>query len=247
MVILKDGVRSNMSVIVSVCSPNFCLLMADKRLVEYNYQQNTPTVVSEDFLKITKLNQNVIYGMAGMLFPDEPITSALAGSSALAANSALDNTKAVNSALNYNDISNNSALNYNDISNADVDDIANSVITFLNKRRFTLILPRNYFIGGKKSNGDFCLYTISINSNTYKPIVEMCSFGKNSDAQGIKIALALPLSLTDEQSKYIQILENSVRTSTTIEGLIYSIRNLICSIADRDMTVNKECVGVIIN
>lgn len=212
MSILIHGVYSNMSAIVAVCSPNFCLLMADKRLVELKeYKQDTPTVVSDNFSKIKQLNQNVAYGMTGKLFVGEPITSAI--------------EKVI------------------DVKHAYADEITYAVIKYLNDRKYTLILPRNYFIGGKRSDGQFCLYTISLNSDTYKIDATEYSFEKNT---GIRMALSIPPSLKNEYSTYMERLEKEVKESKDTDEIINKVHKIICSVADKDVTVNKVCDGIMI-
>ena len=53
-----------MSVVVNVCGPNFSLMVSDNRLVKYD-ENNNIQIVSEDFKKIFRINENVLVGITG--------------------------------------------------------------------------------------------------------------------------------------------------------------------------------------
>lgn len=53
-----------MSVVVNVCGSNFSLMVSDNRLVKYD-ENNNIQIVSEDFKKIFRINENVLVGITG--------------------------------------------------------------------------------------------------------------------------------------------------------------------------------------
>lgn len=53
-----------MSVVVNVCGSNFSLMVSDNRLVKYD-ENNDIQIVSEDFKKIFRINENVLVGITG--------------------------------------------------------------------------------------------------------------------------------------------------------------------------------------
>lgn len=66
-----------MSAILAVCSPAFCAMVSDGRMVEEPVQDNTPKVVSDTLPKVRKLNKNVIVGFAGDTLAAVQIINAL--------------------------------------------------------------------------------------------------------------------------------------------------------------------------
>lgn len=53
-----------MSVVVNVCGSNFTLMVSDNRLVRYD-ENNNIQIVSEEFKKIFRINENVLVGITG--------------------------------------------------------------------------------------------------------------------------------------------------------------------------------------
>lgn len=72
---LAEGLKS-VSMIIAVCGTNFCSFVADKRLVRWD-KVHDPQVDSDNFHKIIKINDRVIFGMTGLFYPGEIITSPL--------------------------------------------------------------------------------------------------------------------------------------------------------------------------
>ena len=73
--ISTEGLR-HMSMIVAISGVNFCSFIADTRLVKYDNSLE-PEIVSNSFQKIVKVNDKVLFGMAGFFPQGETITAPL--------------------------------------------------------------------------------------------------------------------------------------------------------------------------
>lgn len=64
-----------MSTIIGIAGTNFCTFVADQRLVSYN--QSGPAVLKDDFQKIFQINRRVLFGVTGLLNPNEDVMEPL--------------------------------------------------------------------------------------------------------------------------------------------------------------------------
>lgn len=62
-----------MSVLIAICGETYAILAADSRLT-INSLDNKIKIINDDYHKIFKLNDNLIFGSAGQFFYSEPLT-----------------------------------------------------------------------------------------------------------------------------------------------------------------------------
>lgn len=64
--IIEDGDIKIMSAIIGICGTNFCSFIANKRMVTNKFHSpNQMVVENEDFQKIFKINENMLFGCTG--------------------------------------------------------------------------------------------------------------------------------------------------------------------------------------
>lgn len=62
-----------MSIVVSICGVNFTMMAADRRLVALDQHGRVQYVRSDEFHKIFRLNEHMLFGVTGQIAPDEEL------------------------------------------------------------------------------------------------------------------------------------------------------------------------------
>jgi len=106
------------------------------------------------------------------------------------------------------------------------------------KKMFALTGTRTYIIGGKNADGCFGIYTVKYNAETTQIETDKQLIPPNSKL--IATRCSLPAGLTLKADEYNDRIAEAVMLATSIQDLNQKISAIICDVADRDQTVNKN-------
>lgn len=207
MHILNLGNAKRMSAIIGVCGTNFCTFVSDGRLVVSDGDKWRTS--KEDFQKIVRINDKLIYGATGVFKESESLLDP----------------------LNV----------YPDKSGLTMRLAHKAILAHAEKVKDKIPCARNYLLGGKDNKGNFCIYEIHINFETYEvETAERKPEQITETTSTFGISCALPSKLIQEKEHWINKVEQCILSSKYHQDMIDKISGVIGEIADKDDTVGKK-------
>lgn len=97
---------------------------------------------------------------------------------------------------------------------------------------------RNYFVGGKDNKGNFCIYEIHLKAEAKE--IETTLRMPKPPVYNFSVSCGVPFSLQAQKQNFIDIIGNTIASSTTHADMLSGIRNIINKIAKMDITVGGE-------
>lgn len=123
-----------------------------------------------------------------------------------------------------------------DTSKMNKDTALQSILDYLEQKKFIIPMMRNYIIGYKDASGTFGLCDIHMNFETYKPEVTEKRIHHGND---FAISCLLPPKVSLKQTYYLDLVGQAVKLSKTNDELYQYVAAIIRDIADIDDSVGK--------
>ena len=175
---------------------------------------NSWKVDSDSEQKIFRINKNLVFGATGLFAMSERILDP------------------------FNKFSDMEALM--------IDDAKDAVLEYIDQNKYTITgcQMRNYLLGGKNHNGQFCIYEIHYNPSMMDTDVvqRIPEF-----AGQYAVSLALPRKLCGKESEYMAKVSDVISSMKTSNELFVGITKIINGIAEVDETVGGDVNAVLIS
>lgn len=113
-----------------------------------------------------------------------------------------------------------------------------NILNFLEKRKYKMPKMRNYLLGGKDEDGQYCMYLIHMNFETYSP--EITFFQPQLPTANYAIALSLPPETMQYQNQYFNSVNHAIQTSKTVEQMLGKTAGIIREISKVSSTVSQD-------
>ena len=197
-----------MSVVIGVCSTNFCLFAADTRRV--TARGDSLVFDNDSTQKIFKINQNVLFGATGLFGASEALLDPLA---MFPSPDMITVSNAQNATSDYT------------------------------RHCLSKLSVRNYLIGGKEDSGEFSIRYLHYNGENRNIDIQVF---KPTPPYAYAFVCALPADLNAESIQYQNLVGQLINRCTTIPTLVEGLAQIIRDISDRDSSVGKEVVALLV-
>jgi hypothetical protein len=202
-----------LSSIIVTCGSNYCTFVSDGRCVTYNEYGKINGIKQDDFRKIFKLNDKVIYGRTGKFFTK------------------VENPSGVDLLEPFKE--------YPDKSIMTMPIALKSILKYLDKEK---LKGNNHFqthiLGGKDNKGQFCIYTVQYkNAETpYEP--QRYDFlGENM----LQVRMSVPNIPAETVTKILnRHIYAKAQSRTDHKELIFDMEQCVNDIAKIDETVGGK-------
>lgn len=129
---------------------------------------------------------------------------------------------------------------------------APDVVTISNAQNATLdymrhhiskLSVRNYLIGGKEDSGEFSIRYLHYNKETRNIDIQVF---KPTPSYAYAFVCALPASLNAESMQYQNLVGQLINRCTSITTLVEGLAQIIRDISDKDVSVGKEVIALLV-
>lgn len=111
------------------------------------------------------------------------------------------------------------------------------------RQHLSTLSVRNYLIGGKNDSGEFSLTYLHYNKATHNIDVQVF---KPVPPHSFAIICALPASLEPDAQRYQDLVGQLVNQCTSINDLVEGLAKIIRDIADKDASVGKKVLALLV-
>lgn len=119
-----------------------------------------------------------------------------------------------------------------------------AVVDYINRNKNSICgcMFRNYFVGGKDNKGRFCIYEIHLNTETKE--IETTLRIPEPPTYNFSVSCGLPFSLQPQKQEFVDLIGNTVTSSTTHAEMLNGLKKIIDRISEVDITVGGEVQSV---
>lgn len=113
-----------------------------------------------------------------------------------------------------------------------------AVLEYIEQHKYAMPQTRNYLVGGKDNKGQFCIYEVHVNFETFK--AETALRAPVPPEYNFAISCALPPKLASRVDEFTSMVGSCIRSCSYHQDMLQKVAGVIRKISEMDDTVGTN-------
>lgn len=127
---------------------------------------------------------------------------------------------------------------YRDTRELSLRSVYKAVMSYLDRYRYQIHMPRNYLVGGKDNKGRFCIYEVHFNVETQE--AETVMRMPEPPNSNYAVSCALPHELARETETVLAEISDRITDSKRHDEMIEKVSDLILDLSELNGSIGKN-------